>query len=501
MANTEVQPKLGAQKKSGSGSSQSRGIAAVGALRLLEQLELMREQGSSDVQKYLQLLSRTAMDPNVDISVRRGATLIRDLIDVRAKERRHLGQMADAINQLIKTSKESDGSWAQADSEIKEAAKSAEDQQTGDILENLRQGIQRFIDSYLNTVLQTLHQPLKSSELSSLLGHYLSSGEEEKETAAKSSLESEVLVEILQQKYGNILLLIKQIIGSGAMSRSSRVLLNTFEEINEEFPSFQEEEAGKEHLLSTTQDDPYLGNDLKNAVEQVESLDWKTGIHTKITSEAPEESSGTIEAVSATGELPPLLAMSKNIYKTRAAKILDIEAGSLAPGERDLLDDNLDYIHRIWKESLTWEPHPNYEQLRYFRDHVVRLLTTGHTMELLFRSYREVHRYEASDIYSLDTQKLLAIPSVKEIVCLLLYPKLARIPGLNARAFESLLGKQYSVLMKCCREISGMDVFLHDEWPESLDSFLEKFNATYLTLREEEQSAIHKFLKIIRRPW
>ncbi|MDP6355425.1 MAG: hypothetical protein QF473_10010, partial [Planctomycetota bacterium] len=327
MANTEVQPKLGAQKKSGSGSSQSRGIAAVGALRLLEQLELMREQGSSDVQKYLQLLSRTAMDPNVDISVRRGATLIRDLIDVRAKERRHLGQMADAINQLIKTSKESDGSWAQADSEIKEAAKSAEDQQTGDILENLRQGIQRFIDSYLNTVLQTLHQPLKSSELSSLLGHYLSSGEEEKETAAKSSLESEVLVEILQQKYGNILLLIKQIIGSGAMSRSSRVLLNTFEEINEEFPSFQEEEAGKEHLLSTTQDDPYLGNDLKNAVEQVESLDWKTGIHTKITSEAPEESSGTIEAVSATGELPPLLAMSKNIYKTRAAKILDIEAG------------------------------------------------------------------------------------------------------------------------------------------------------------------------------
>jgi hypothetical protein len=62
LANTKVQPKLGAQKKSGSGSSQSRGIAAVGALRLLEQLELMREQGSSDVQKYLQLLSRTAMD-------------------------------------------------------------------------------------------------------------------------------------------------------------------------------------------------------------------------------------------------------------------------------------------------------------------------------------------------------------------------------------------------------------------------------------------------------
>ena len=461
---------------------------------------MLHEQGTTDINRYIQLLNRTANDPNAHATVRQSAQLLRNLIDVRSQERRRLSFLSEAIANLIKTSKDTEGAWSEVSHELETAAANAEDLKAGELLEGLREQIQRFIDTYLLTILHALRDPLKASELSSLLRHRLGSSkdDEDEEEEEKTTNEAEVLVEVLRQKYAHPLLLMKLIVGPKEMSKPGRVLLSTFEELSPEFPAFANVTEGRHYLLKQYEGDPYLGADLKKAtdlLDQEEKLAASSSQITRLGQEPqpPDEPKGEEQGP------PSLLTLSRTFHKTRAAKLLDVEAGSMAPGQQDLLDDSLDYVRRIWKESLTWEPHPNYEQLRYFRDHLVRLVTSGHVMELLLRSYREVHRYEASDIVTLDTQKLLTIPAVREIVCLMLYPKLQRVPGFNTRIFESLLGRQYANLLKCCRDIASLDVFVHDEWPENLDQFLDKFDATYQTLASEEAGAANRFLNLLRR--
>jgi hypothetical protein len=477
-----------------------RAKRAEAALQLLEQLEVLREEGATEIRRYVQLLSRAANDPNSPDPVRGGAALIRDLIEVRAQERRQFGGLFEALSDLVGKFKESRGSWPQGAHDLQVAAQNSPEKATRDLLDALRGEIQRFIDTYLQTILHTLRDPLKASELSVLLRHYLGKGKDEESQEGKSALEAEVAVEALRYRYALPLLLIQNIIGPKAVSPAARTLLTTFEEVSEEFPSVKKEAESFPYILRQYQNDPYIENDLKKARETLAKEDTTSRTRLTPLGETPGKAEPAEKAAEEVGPGPTLLNLSRTFYKTRAAKILDLEAGSMAPGQSDLLDDTLDYIHRIWKESLTWEPHPNYQQLRYFRDHLVRLLTSGHVMEQLFRSYRDVHRYEASQIVTLDTRKLLNIPSVREIVCLMLYPKLQRIPGFNGRVFEAMLGKQYASLMRCCHEIAGLDVFVHSEWPEGLDNFLREFDATYQSLIGEEAGSVRRFLDLFRRP-
>ena len=461
---------------------------------------MLREEGASEVSAYLQFLGRVANDEQTPDLVSGGAGLIRELIEVRSQERRQFGGLFEALSDLVARFKETGGSWPQGAHDLDVAAKKAQDPKTSELLQGLREEIQRFIDTYLRTILHTLRDPLKASELSVLLRHYLASGGE-KDDEGQSALEAQVAVEALKHRYVLPLLLLQNIVGSDAISAAARTLLTTFEEISEDFPSVRKDSESFPYILRHYENDRYIESDLKTARRALTSQGTST--RSRIMAlPGPEEEARASEPQTDEGPpTPTLLQLARTYYKTQAAKLIDIEAGSLAPGQTDLLDDAIRYVHRIWKESLTWEPHPNYQQLRYFRDHVVRLLTTGHIMEQLFRGYREVHRYEASDIVTLDTNKLLKIPSVREIVSLMLYPKLQRIPGFNDRTFEALLGKQYASVMRCCREIAGLDVFIHNEWPEGLDGFLREFDAVYQSLITEESGSARRFLDLFRRPF
>jgi hypothetical protein len=461
---------------------------------------LLREEGTTEIRRYLQLLNRVANDASSPDPVRGGAALLRDLIEVRSQERRQFGGLFEALSDLVGKFKESRGSWPQAAHDLQVAAQKTPEKATRDLLDGLREEIQRFIDTYLQTILHTLRDPLKASELSVLLRHYLGKGKDEEGLEGKSALEAEVAVEALRYRYALPLLLVQNVIGPKAVSPAGRTLLTTFEEVSDGFPSIKKEAESFPYLLRQYQNDAYIENDLKKAREALAKGDTTSRTRLAPLPDAQDKAEPGEKPAAEPVPGPTLLNLSRTFYKTRAAKILDLEAGSMAPGQTDLLDDALDYVHRVWKESLTWEPHPNYPQLRYFRDHLVRLLTSGHVLEQLFRSYRDVHRYEASQIVTLDTRKLLNIPSVREIVCLMLYPKLQRIPGFNDRVFENMLGQQYASLMRCCHEIAALDVFVHSEWPEGLDNFLREFDATYQSLIGEEAGSVRRFLDLFRRP-